>query len=772
MDLGSRLKETLHSPESAVAKHGEVDQNTPGSFPIDDTQPLEFQEDPGFVPDSGSKHNKLHKRNDPRGWPEEGATGPGHKHTDSGVGMTQERETSPSKHSNEYTITGTYLQQDFPNKEKATTESIPQSDAPIFGDAAGLPARGKETAEPVREPPQTSGMAAIAPVSKDHDTEKKASREPGDVMQEHPYWGDLPRGAGVYNTVTGHGSEEDQKKRQQEIYDQETHGTTISGAHPSSVRDITSDDRGSFAVGGTTTAPTEHYPQQTQAAPVTGEHPSTVRDITGDDKVQDRTFAAGGIASAPGQDYTQQTQQSLSGDHPSTVRDIADSDKPQDEKRSYAKEGIAVAGAAAAAAWKMHDKPQDDEANQRAEEAKRDEHPEEHKEKRTLGGLFHHKSKDSDEKDKVKEEKHKEEKHKPAEDKHEKKHFLGGLFHRGDKDKSEQRKDEKVKDRDDKRTEDDSHNALAYTAAGAGAAGAAGAGAYIASKNHDDDKEKSAPTEHYEREPMRENEPPHNVVHTGTSSGIQSEPVTEPIKEHVPASAKDYDQQESSHGKTALAAAGATGFSAAALSSRDRDEKDFDKSQADNLVTNESAVQKLESLPREEPVSDTRDTAAPAVSTMAQPIQPQGPTPHVTDSANHGEYNVLASGTPSGVRIDDDEHTTKRSTEPTIPEAAGDKRDNSTLAAAGLGAAGVGAAGAAALSSRDLKDEEKKEMEKLEPVEQEQVKQYEFEEAKPEPTPFVAAAASRPDKIIHRCHKCGEENDISNYFASDGSRKI
>jgi hypothetical protein len=141
----------------------------------------------------------------------------------------------------------------------------------------------------------------------------------------------------------------------------------------------------------------------------------------------------------------------------------------------------------------------------------------------------------------------------------------------------------------------------------------------------------------------------------------------------------------------------------------------------------------------------------------------------VTESANHGEYNVLASGTPSGIRIEDDEHT-KRSAEPTIPESTEEKHDKSKWAAAGLGAAGVGA-GAAALSSRDPEDD-KKETDKLEPIEQEQIKQYEIEEAKPNSAPVVGATASRPDKVIHKCNKCGEENDISNYFASDGSRKI
>jgi len=790
MDLGSRIKETLHSPESTVAKHGEVDQNTPGSFPADDTQPLEDQQNPGFVPDSGSKHNKLHKRNDPRGWPEEGVTGAGHKHTDSGVGLSQERETSPSKHSNEYTISGTYLQQDFPHKDNNTTESVPQRDVPVFGGSAGLSTRDTETAEPSREAHSTSGTAAVAPVSQEHDTaDKKATRDPSDIIQEHPYWGDLPRGAGTYNTVTGHGSEEDQPKRQHELYEQETHATATSGAQPSITRDITSDDKDakdSFAAGGISTGPTESSSQYTQAAPVTGEHPSTVRDITGgENKLQDSSFAAGGVPPISGQTHTQQTQQPLSGEHPSTARDIADTDRPQDEQRSYAAKegaigGTAAAGAAAAAAWKMHDKPQDDEATRRAEEAKRNEQSGEHKEKRTLGGLFHHKSKDSDEKEKVKEEKHKEEKH---EKKHEKKPLLGGLFHRGDKDKSDEQKDDKVKDREEKK-DDDSHNTLAYTAAGAGA-GAAGAGAYIASKNRDEDKEKLAPTEHYEREAKNETEAPRNVVHTGTSSGIRSEPVTESIDDQVPA--KHYNQDESSHhDKTALAAAGATGLGAAALSSRDRDEKIVDNERTDNLATNKPAEQRLEGLPQDSTPEvtesanhgqynvldsgtpsgfpDTTTTASTGIST-----QPQGPTPHVTESANHGEYNVLASGTPSGIRIEADEHT-KRSAEPTIPESTEEKHDKSKWAAAGLGAAGVGA-GAAALSSRDPEDD-KKETDKLEPIEQEQIKQYEIEEAKPNSAPVVGATASRPDKVIHKCNKCGEENDISNYFASDGSRKI
>ena len=74
MDLGTRVKNVLNSPESTVASKGEVDSNTPGAYPADaDTPVTESGPDTSnpAVFGSQSTHNKLHKRNDPRGWAED-----------------------------------------------------------------------------------------------------------------------------------------------------------------------------------------------------------------------------------------------------------------------------------------------------------------------------------------------------------------------------------------------------------------------------------------------------------------------------------------------------------------------------------------------------------------------------------------------------------------------------------------------------------------------------------------------------------------------------
>jgi hypothetical protein len=562
MDLGARAENVLNSPESAVASKGEVDSNTPGAYPADaDTPVTETGPDTSNPAVFGSKstHNKLHKRNEPRGWAEDTtSSGLGHKHTDSGVGLTQEHETSPTRQpaavpetetegAYTYSAPGTtgagtqsqpsYGQADpvlHPRTEgERDTKDDTLRDTGVFGGVPLASHRQAEedrqrTAQTTQSEPSTAtqgltgtsgttdtttGAAGLTGPSGTADTTTgttgeretaKAAREPGDVAQEHPYWGDLPRGAGVYNSVTGHGSEEDQRKRQQELYKQETEG-------------------------------------------LSGQHPSTVAGLSDPSKTRDTIYQTG-------------TSTGLTEESP-TQRDTLRSD---DQKDSRKKEtligagGAATATAAAATAYKMHER---DSKSEEARETKSEERPvEEKKERRRSFGLFHRTSKEAEddhhEKEKAKEEKVKEEKAKPVEEaKHEKKHRFGGLFHRSsvseDKHHDTAAKDLKEQEEADK-TRDDSHKG-AYAATGAAGLGAGAGAAYLATRDRDEQvKERSA------TEPERS-----QVLGTQTEPERQYQDTTT-----RPAQGFDEREPKDSHKKTGAAAATAAAAGSGAVFSR------------------------------------------------------------------------------------------------------------------------------------------------------------------------------------------------------------
>ncbi|KAI0111707.1 hypothetical protein F4814DRAFT_423352 [Daldinia grandis] len=222
----------------------------PGSFPTDDMIPTQ---DSGLT-SSGShhQHNKLHKREDPRGWSDEEKAAWGHQHTDSGIGLTD-----PSLSSNSHTRgrvdegalqskNATLQNNDVaPNTVPTTnTTTTTTTRSPNYQGNDGKPgvmtgAYGhnnvdsgsnyspKSTAEDISSQNQTSarGIGAAGPatgiatatgsgniesekIPEDRNTVRNGLRQTSDVEHDDPYWGDVPHGTGVYNTVTGHGSPE------------------------------------------------------------------------------------------------------------------------------------------------------------------------------------------------------------------------------------------------------------------------------------------------------------------------------------------------------------------------------------------------------------------------------------------------------------------------------------------------------------------------------------------------------------------------------------
>ncbi|KAI6084476.1 hypothetical protein F4821DRAFT_242623 [Hypoxylon rubiginosum] len=225
------------------------EESIPGSFPV-----TPGEQD--IMASSG--RNKLHKADDPRGWSEEERAARGHQYTDSGVGLTdsssrtpysqprdsattagfydsnkgaisQNRETVPATNptttfgtnptttsgSTDYrsvdskpgVMTGAYSRLDNSSSgsnypESTTRDPAYQSHSNATGAEAVNPAIGVATTAPLSNTGETDSN------SSGRNIVRSGLKGNTDLDHEDPYWGDVPRGAGVYNTVTGHGSSE------------------------------------------------------------------------------------------------------------------------------------------------------------------------------------------------------------------------------------------------------------------------------------------------------------------------------------------------------------------------------------------------------------------------------------------------------------------------------------------------------------------------------------------------------------------------------------
>ncbi|KAF5695376.1 hypothetical protein FDENT_459 [Fusarium denticulatum] len=223
-------------------------------------------------------------------------------------------------------------------------------------------------------------------------------------------------------------------------------------------------------------------------------------------------------------------------------------------------------------------------------------------------------------------------------------------------------------------------------------------------------------------------------------------------------------QQEGSHRGAGLATGAAAGLGAGALASHESNKRDEDQYLSNDgsrtaqpgitgttgtgagLGTSSSAFDSSHHEPSRKSEHSQRSTGSHH-STLAE-------------NANAGKYNTLASGTPSGVAYDDDISTSRSSEQPTSQ-----KKDDSHFGtkAAGLGAAAAGAGTAAALSrNKDEKPVEEKIRE-----EPETERKLDQTESHRPITGAVAPQIGTNKPVIHKCQKCGEDNDISKYFTSN-----
>ncbi|KAI1400283.1 hypothetical protein F4819DRAFT_461871 [Hypoxylon fuscum] len=233
----------------------------PGSFPITPS------EQDVSLTSSGSQHqrNKLHKREDPRGWSGDEKATTGHQYTDSGVGLTDTGYTSNTQARDPATAGSAYNanktaydpnrttalnQETTPNiaasSTARTTDHISGESKPGF--MTGAHSRIDNSSNykdytqdtPAKPQSDTAGIGAVGtatgittsatsdtnenePGTNDRNIVRNGLRQTTNIDHTDPYWGDVPFGTGVYNGVTGHGSSE--KPVDGSAH---THGTTLS----------------------------------------------------------------------------------------------------------------------------------------------------------------------------------------------------------------------------------------------------------------------------------------------------------------------------------------------------------------------------------------------------------------------------------------------------------------------------------------------------------------------------------------------------------------
>lgn len=182
--LGTKVKEFLRAGDSEEAKRGEVDRNTPGSFPADDMQPAG---QPRALA-TGHEHNKLHKPNDPRGWTENQNTPRDSAYQGSDVGLGEAR-TQPSCDSTQQSTLSTL-------EKPCDTIAEPR----------------ERTSERLHEPTTSGGLETSANAApQQHFSRSTEPAVPSTDAQEHPYWGELPPNS-VQQTIPGHDTANEEDK--------------------------------------------------------------------------------------------------------------------------------------------------------------------------------------------------------------------------------------------------------------------------------------------------------------------------------------------------------------------------------------------------------------------------------------------------------------------------------------------------------------------------------------------------------------------------------
>ncbi|KAH7011115.1 hypothetical protein EDB80DRAFT_711288 [Ilyonectria destructans] len=631
MDMGTRIKaallgESSESKQPTTATGTSDYSNTPGTYPDSVATPRS-----DAAATSGHEHNKLHKSNDPRGWSAaEEKQGRGHGHTDSGVGITDSQYESSYTHQ-------------APSNTLDNQRALPPQEQGI---------QGSSLAENLEEPGHDSATDAATPLpsyQRQDNTELDPKGTGGTQKSDPPYWGNLPRGEGVYNTVTGHGSGEDEH----------SHGRQTDPSSVAATSQLLDNDP-------------ERSSQQRAM-------PEDVTKVAGD-------------STSPNLSEGQDLQGQTSGSQNLRGQDLQ-GEKLGEQGDSHYKEGLtgtAAVGAAGVGAHELSKHHEDDNLRRTAEsqapgyvdDGRGGDHPTEAKEGRSFP-LFRRGSKSHPE-ETVATQEHKEKK-------------TGGFFHRShDKDTLDrnQKSEEKAKDQ-----------GIGKGAPALALAGAGGAAAYAASRDRDQDREAKGKSLEGQQHESVTQDPSQRIDTTQRSGGLDNEP-----------SSRAPGSQSSNTGAYTAGGLGAAGVGAGLLASQHNKRSDDlpEQSRIDDS-TSRGFQPVRQTSDMISPTSLGDDTIRPQVSTTTDSGRNKekqlidnsnSPVESITRHANEGQYNVLSSGTPSGVRLDDDEKDSKQINIPDRVQETDTSGDHGlgSKAAVGLGAAGLGAGAYESSRHRDVSE--------------------------------------------------------------------
>ncbi|KAH7026614.1 uncharacterized protein B0I36DRAFT_160653 [Microdochium trichocladiopsis] len=629
----------------------------PGAFPADTTTDTH----------DGHQRNKLHKRNDPRGWADNDSTP--RTGTGSGIAGSHARDSSLNVPGENYTLGSSIDDKPSPASEQRsrfdTPDRIHNQGQPTSTEEVGNPtedsvttvkrdessnegglASGDGTASTIGSDNRASAGHDETPTNDDHNVVRGGISNKSNADNSEPYWGDIPRGAGTYNTVVGHGSAEDSV----EGHPPHREFPLSTGTHGHNTHDTVT----GTSAGDTAT----HNSALTSGSPTAGQ--GTYNTVVGHGSREDPA-----------------KQSTVPGSAAATASDR----EPKDSHHKEIAAGAGAAGIAGYAANKHTSKEGEtvDSSKRRSHEDKEHEH----------GGPFHHEHKhESSKHEKSSHEKD----HKPEKTKSDSDKKFFGVFGRSKKDSDDRehstattaatREAQETSTTNPTtsglRKENESHLGRDATLAGAGLAGAGYAGHKHATKDDEHDGKQHG------QDTLRRKESPkdksgsklHGIFHRNNKDKETSSKRT--TSTTPPDAAHYYNDKQPAHVVSELERRG---------KANPGESVPYGESTAGATTLQQSGT----SQPGRSGAHDTlgyagMGAAAAAIPATAHASHKQheqyGNSPTSQPSSGHGssQHNTLASG-PAGVSA-----ASHSSTQPTSSEYSGQDTRLSSGAAPGLGA--------------------------------------------------------------------------------------
>ncbi|KAJ1333991.1 hypothetical protein MN608_03989 [Microdochium nivale] len=320
----------------------------PGAFPDDATAVSQAHEEHAL-----HQPNKLHKRNDPRGWTHDDTAPRTEADSASGFTSSHARDQSLSELPDNYTY-GSQAEPTTTNTSAATTGArvpIHNQGQPASAETAGNPATQDSVSAIQRDDTAQSGVAGLAaghgtaPTLSSDNTSTSATAEESteagnnvvrtglgqksEIDHQEPYWGNISRGAGTYNTVVGHGSAEDQV----EGHPQHREFPLVGSSHGHGAHDTTT--------GTSSGTGALQDSSLTQASPLAGQ--GTYNTVVGHGSQEDSARLAGHSSTTAGPTGT-------TSEHLGPTTTSAD----VEHKDNHTKEIAAGAGAAGLGGYAAH----------------------------------------------------------------------------------------------------------------------------------------------------------------------------------------------------------------------------------------------------------------------------------------------------------------------------------------------------------------------------------------------------------------------------------